>query len=231
MSAVRSALATFARAHELDLASRYLKGWEFGKVVERAPGESFSRERMWEQVSAKAAADGDFRRELLRNPRLVMMMGVREGLGISGSDFLRQVDEVQVVEESAATLYLVIPACHKGCEAPGVVPAPDASGPGRCHVCGMTMPAGRSGCASGASAPAAVRDNGVGRGDIERSLTERVAGDRALRKRLVAEPLATYREYARELNGGELPAYLHAVGDIRVCEETERLLVFVLPGA
>lgn len=222
-------LLSFYKSHDFDRICNFLKEWSFGRLIDRKPGESFSRGRTWEQVVRRASLEPKLRHELLTNSRMAMMIAIHEGLGIPYMDFLAQVDQVEVIEETPDILCLVIPACHLGCKSESVAPPPAEKDESTCHVCGMTLLAGQKGCGSKALPVVAAARQVRSRRDLEASITERVAVDRPFRKALVAEPMATYTEYAKGQNGGALPSYLEGAKEIRVVEETDRLLYFVLP--
>ena len=80
-----------------------------------------------------------FRRELLRQPRYLSAMAVHEAMGNSSLEFLWQIKAVSVVEETPGFHWLVLPACHRGCETrdASLTPPPGGS----CAVCGRpTVP-------------------------------------------------------------------------------------------
>jgi hypothetical protein len=204
----------------------YLQGWTFGRIVDKAPGETITRDQMHDRMAHLAFTNERFRQELLANPRLVYMIALEEAMGIDKLDYVCQVKEVRVLEESEDILYLVIPTCHYGCQAEGVS-EPPAESQGTCHVCGMTLPAGQTGCT--ASDRSAAQEGGLSRKEIESRMTDRAAREKSFKDALLFQPLSTYRQFARELSGEALPAYLEGVRDIRVLPETDRSIFYIMP--
>jgi hypothetical protein len=205
----------------------YLQHWPFGTLIERAPGESLTRDEMHDRMAHRAHIDPAFRRELLTNPRMVYMIALEEAQGIQKLDYICQVKEVRVLEESTETIYLAIPTCHYGCQAEGVAgPPPEAAG--TCHVCGMAFPAG--GCTTAEESMRLAPGIAASREEIERAILDRTAREPSFREALLFEPNETYRNAALSLCDGELPDYLTAGVEVRVLAETDRSILYRLPA-
>lgn len=70
----------------------------------------------------------------------------------------------------------------------------------------------------------------TGRDAVEERLVARAEAVRSVRDALLFRPDATYRSAARESCGGDEPAYLAGVREVRVIPETESSLALVLPA-
>ncbi len=212
------------RQRNLVVLEDFLRSWELGTTIERGPDERFDRDQMAERMFGRAEREAGFRRALFDNPRLVFMMVLEEAMSINRLNYLSQIDEVTLLEETEDELFLVIPECHYGCLAEEVETPPD-SAESLCHVCGRSLPV--EGCQTAAEA---LRQPGLDRSSIEKALLARAARERDFRDALLAQPMEIYTEYARLLCSGQPPSYLEGVRSIRVSVETDRSVFFVAPA-
>ena len=219
----------------LKLVLDYLHNWQHGTIVERGPGEVLTRRDMHESIVRKARAEPDFYEELKANPLMVYMIALEEALGIEKLDYICQIREVRLLEETPEVLYLVLPTCHYGCKAEGVTEAPAESDGGTCHVCGMSLPDGANGCESKSAgevggAPSILSRESVDRWELEGLMIERVAKERKLRDALLFDPNNAYRQFITDLGLTDPPEYLESVRDIRIMPETDRSIFLVVPA-
>ena len=211
---------------EHDLSS-FLQTWSFPDIVEKRADERMTREDMNHRLVRRIHGDALFRREFLAHPRFVFAIAVEQSLGIDKYAFVKNIERVEVLQETSRQLYLVLPACHRGCRREEVCEAPAEAVAGSCHVCGITFPrAAESSCSeqrpsSGTGA--------VSRREIEEQMTKRAGFDASFREALLTRPAEAYPAFARELCGGHVPQYLETVEDIRVLEEDVDEIYFRLP--
>ena len=119
---------------DMDRAMSFMTDWKLGAVLSLEPDQVLDRWGMTVHISERAARDAEFRRAVLRHPRYVTAIALREGLGIKPIDYLWQVSDVRVVEEEPGLHWLTLPACHFGCGTDEILDLPRSIG--SCQVCG-----------------------------------------------------------------------------------------------
>ena len=209
-----------------DELTSFVEARALKSIVGKRPDERWTRDDMDLRLQLKTRSDELFRQEFLAHPRFVYALAVEESLGIPSFAFLRVIDSVAVLQETPERLYLVLPSCHKGCEARPAAP-PEGVCAGSCHVCGITFPThtdNRSTCeqweAAASTAPT--------RKEIEDLLKKKAALDHTFKKELTSRPMEIYTAFATKICGGVEPNYMATVKEIQVLEEGERDVYFLL---
>lgn len=206
---------------DLDGAVTFMTGWQRGAVLGLEPDERLDRWGMTVRISERADCDADFRRELLRHPRYLSAIAIREGLGIKPIDYLWQVNAVRVVEEEPGLHWLILPACHLGCGTPEVLASPPLNG--SCQVCGK--PQGQtSGCQRVTSSLATPADRIH---EIDEFIVRSVQADLSARARLMANP-TDFFVGASQAVFGVRPQEEFGIREVKVAADTPTSLCLVL---
>ena len=209
-----------------DELARFVEARSPKSIVGKRPDERWTRDDMDLRLQLKTRGDEHFRQEFMAHPRFMYALAVEESLGIPSVAFLRVIDSVAVLQETPERMYLVLPSCHKGCEARPAAP-PEGVCAGSCHVCGITFPThtdNRSTCEQWE----AVESAAPTRKEIEDLLKKKAALDHSFKKELTSRPVEIYTAFATKLCGGAGPSYMAGVKEIQVLEEGERDVYFLI---
>lgn len=190
------------------------------KVIQVKPGEALPRPGIEAQLIAQAKKDPEFKQALINETTEVMALAVEEALGID----IRPVVKVEILQETPNKLYLVLPVCHKGCEASCAKEAPPEFS-GSCHLCGLPKPQIGSDCTQTYSD---INDI-LTRKKIEFQLIAKTQIDPGFKQQLFSQPTATFINAVEEILGGRRPEFLENVTEVHVVEETPFILYIVLP--
>lgn len=183
----------------------------------------------------KCQQDPMFRQRLLfEDPiysKIVFGRALEKGLGINLSDFLQQVDRVDVLQETPQLLYLVLPVCHEGCKVSPVIQASESSS--SCPVCGMfrgkcsdSNPVINDSCPLQKSEHNS--DLNLTRKEIESLLIIKAQQDPDFKKKLLSSGKLAIVEILKEW-GVNVPEFLQKTREVKVLEETPHLVYLVLP--
>ena len=203
---------------DLDAAMRFMTHWALGSALGLPAGQGLDRWGITLALSERADRDVEFRRAYLANPRYVSALAVDEGLGIKPIHYLWQVKRVDLLEEAPGLHWLVLPACHRGCEALDVQGG--APSTGSCRACGK--PLGPSTCQR------ETVQTPVGRiHDVDEFIVRSAQADGSSRARLLADPTAVFAQAAQQRLGVR-PLEEFGIREVRIVEDTETTLYFVL---
>ena len=207
----------------------FRRQWAHGRIIERNQGERLSSKDIYQRIVQRARKNPRFRSDVLEHPRYVWAIALEEGLGIKAEQFLAQVTSVRIHQETATVFYLKLPVCHGGCGHSSPAPAQEENSRSNCHVCGKPFE-------HAGNEPTVIDERTpIMRELIEDRLRKRAAFDPKFREDLLQRPLETYRAFAREASGGEVPLYLSQVRELVVLQEhpNEIHLIFrqTNPGA
>ena len=176
------------------------------------PEERLDRWHVTVRLSELAQRDADFRREFLCHPRLLTALAAHEAIGIGAASYLWQVRAATVVEESPGLHWLILPACHRGCQALETLPADS------CRVCGKP-----GGCSQAVGQGCTVWDLIH---DIDERIIRIVQADSRARERLMRDPTTFFSEVAEtrfRTNSASL-----GIREVGVAEDTETTVCFPL---
>ena len=206
---------------DLDAAMRFMTQWAMGSALGLPAGQGLDRWGITLALSERAERDAEFRRAYLRNPRYVSALAIDEGLGIKPIHYLWQVKRVDLHEEAPGLHWLVLPACHRGCEALAVQGGVPSTG--SCRACGKTF--GPAGACQRDASPAQTPANRIH--DVDEFIARSVQADASSRARLLADPSAVFAHAAQELLGvNALEEF--GIREVKVAEDTDAMLYFVL---
>jgi hypothetical protein len=129
---------------DLDDAITFFAQRKHGTILDLEPGQKLDRWETTVRISQRVDRDPELYAEMLRHPRYLAALIVHEVQGLPILGFLSQVKEVRIVEEEPGLHWLLLPACHRGCEAleePKAAQSQDS-----CTMCGR--PRGAAGNSS-----------------------------------------------------------------------------------
>ena len=196
-----------------------------GKIVANSSNERLTTRQIKEGMLARAEQDPQFRRELFNHPKLVWALALDQLMGIKAEHFLKVIRTVELHEEAEGVLYVIIPACHGGCKAPGVHPPPECDTGESCHVCGLPFKLRESNGKSITDTNNMATD----RACIEGRIRERTIHEPAFRQNLRKHPLETYVRAAQEIVGRTTPDYLKPIQKIIILEEQPDEIHTIVP--
>ena len=214
----------FTFAGDVDRAMGFMLRWTLGPVLDLQPGERLDRWGITRALSERAARDAAFRREFLERPRYVSALAIEQGLGIKPVYFLWQVKTVHVLEEEPGLHWLVLPACHRGCAA---LDAPVAAfAGGSCQACGK--PVGSAGASQRSKSSSSAAVDRVH--DVDDFIVRAIQSDATARASLQADPTRFFARAVQQLFGTS-PELAFGIREVRVAEDTDTLLYFMLLAA
>lgn len=197
----------------------YRRQWHFGSLLSRLPEERLDADELRRRLLIKLRSHPRVNREFNLRPRAVLSLAVEEAFGINGDAFCRRIKCVHLQYETARRLFVKLPDCHRGCQAPGLQAAETHHA---CAVCGKDHA-----CAGSARTTAPEIPT---RSFIERRLRQSAALSGSFRDELLRSPLDSYRRHAAAVCGGQLPHYLAPIAEIVAVEERDDEIQFVLPS-
>jgi hypothetical protein len=176
------------------------------------PTERLDRWHITVRLSDLAERNAEFRAAFLQQPRLLSALAAFEGIGVGPASYLWQVREATVVEETPGLHWLILPACHHGCQALETLPA------GSCIVCGN--PRGCAGTSKQRDSPWDLIH------DIDERIIRLVQADPSARDRLLLDATSFFGELA-SAKFRRTAASL-GIHEVRVAEDTETSVCFAL---
>ena len=208
---------------DVDRAMDFYTQWSGGSVLGLEPGQRIDRWAATVRLSERAARDAEFRRELLRNPRYLSGLALRESSGIGLSNFLWQVNTVHILEEKPGLHWLVLPACHRGCRNGTVIESGLSTI--SCQACGK--PSGRQAASLCDSTSPRPKTRLEGIHQVDDFVVRAVEADASSRERLVAGPTAFFAQACHQIAGAG-PEEAFGIREVRVACDTDRMLYVVL---
>lgn len=139
------------------------------------------------------------------------------------SNGLGRVESVHVLEEVPGLHWIVLPACHRGCETRDVIGSGHSVD--SCCACGKPFDGQPTSARDSSPARPGARQDRLH--EVDEFIVRRVQGDAGERDRLVGDPTAYFAEACRELTGTR-PEEHFGIKEVRVRCETDRLVYVVL---
>jgi hypothetical protein len=205
---------------DLDGAVTFFARRKQGTLLDLRAGEKVDRWEVTVRLSERMDRDPEFRAEMRSQPRYMTALSAHEAQGVPMVGFLGQVKEVHLVEEEPGLHWLLLPACHRGCEE---IKKPEAGHePGECAVCGRPLGAADS-CAS---SPSSLTTSLNRIHAIDDYLVRAADQDRSFRKRLLADPTEAFAQATQALFGGR-PEELFGIHEVRLAADTDTMLYCV----
>jgi hypothetical protein len=203
---------------DLDDAITFFAQWKRGTILDLEPGQKLDRWESTVRISQLMDRNPEFYAEMIRQPpRYLVALMAYEVQGLPIVDFLRQVKEVRFVEEEPGLHWLLLPACHRGCE---IFLGPEAAqSHGSCTMCGRPVGAASSSSKSPNSLATtldrihAVDDYVVRSQDM----------DRSVRDRLMKDPTEVFAQASQTLFGAR-PEELFGIHEIQLAVDTDTMI-------
>jgi hypothetical protein len=188
-----------------------------GTVFDLEPDQKLDRWEATVRFNQLLDRDPELHAEMRRHPRLLAALMAHEMQGLPLLGFLRQVTEVHFVEEEPGLHWLLLPACHRGCEtleASVVAQSPDA-----CVVCGRPQGAASSSC----KAPDSLATPTERIHAVDEHLVRSLDADPSARDRVMKDPNEAFAQASQALFGGR-PEDLFGIHEVRVVADTDTML-------
>ena len=197
------------------------KGGRIGCLVLRIPSQAIQVRDLVVRINHQMDCDPELYAEMTRHPRYLGALMTQEATGVPILSFLWRVKEVRCVEEQPGLHWLVLAACHHGCETVETPEAGQSKGDS-CSVCGR--PQGPPGTgAESPNLPSTTLERIHAVDDfVERSVS--LGG--ALRDRVMNDPTAAFAEASQKLFGAR-PEELFGIHEVRLAADTESMIYCV----
>jgi hypothetical protein len=163
--------------------------------------------------------DPELYAEMRRQPRYLAALMTQEAMALPIMSFLSRVKEVRFVEEQPGLHWLLLAACHHGCEAL-VDPVAEPSD-GSCSVCGRPQ-----GAAAGCEPPAVQATTLERIHAVDDYLERSVSTDSAARERLMKDPTEAFAQASLTLLGAR-PEELFGIHEVRLAVDSESMIYFI----
>jgi hypothetical protein len=187
-----------------------------GPLLDLEPGQKLGRWETTVRINQRMDSDPGLYAEMLREPRYMAALIEQEAKGLPPIGFLGQVREVRVVEEKPGLHWLLLPACHHGCD----VAEPEAAqSQDSCGVCGR--PQGAGSCSPELATSAVTTLDRIHAVDdyVARSLEM----SPSVRDRVMKDPTETFAQATQTLFGAR-PDELFGIHEIKLGVETDTML-------
>lgn len=202
--------------------SRFAADYRFAAthpgVIRERPARVMNRTELHRQLNDQCNHDSGLHQSLLEHPRAIYAVAVEECLGVHRSLFFVQISHVEVVEEDAVTLGIVLTTCHLACVAPRL-PTGDEHTDAHCHICNH----GETQCSPNPEQPPRSEAN---RTNVRAWIQDRAKADEKFRKVVLTSPSAAWTKVRAEL---DLQANhpLNRIREVRVFVESAETIGFV----
>jgi hypothetical protein len=202
---------------DLNEAITFFAQWKRGTLLALEPGQKLDRWETIVRLNQRMDRDPELYVEMLRYPRYLAAFATQEAMGLPIVGFLGQVKEVRFVEEEPGLHWLLVPACHRGCEA---LEGQDAArSNGSCTACGRPQgEASSSANPSNSLATALDRIHAV-----DDYLVRSLEMDRSVRDRVMKDPTEAFTRASRTLFGAA-PEELFGIHQVRLAVDTDTML-------
>lgn len=168
-----------------------------------------TRTEMHRLMNEGCARDPELRQSLHDHPRAIYAVAVEECFGLHRSLFFVQISHVEVITEDAATLGVVLTACHLGCVAPRL-PTWEEQAASQCHICNHR----ESTCHPALSLPAVPKAD---RASVRTWIESRAQSDASFREQLIAYPVAAWSKIVTDLE----------LSESHPLKEVEKMILYV----
>jgi hypothetical protein len=202
---------------DLDDAITFFVQWKRGTLLDLKPGQELDRWETTVRINQRMDRDPELYGELLRQPRYLAALMAQEAIGLPIISFLSQVKEVRFVEEEPGLHWLLLPACHRGCE--GFEGLEQAQSHGLCTVCGRPQGAADSSSKSPSSLATTLERIHAVDDYVVRSLNM----DCSARDSVMKDPSKAFAQASQRLFG-ERPVELFGIHKVQLAVESDTML-------
>jgi hypothetical protein len=204
---------------DLDDAITFFAQWKRGNLLGLEPGQRADRWGATLRFNQLLDREPELYAEMRRQPRYLAALMTQEAMALPIMSFLSRVKEVRFVEEQPGLHWLLLAACHHGCEAL-VDPVTEPSD-GSCAVCGRPQ-----GAATGCASP-----------DVQATTLERIhavddylersaSTDSAAHERLTKDPTEAFAQASLTLFGAR-PEELFGIHEVKLALDSESMIYFI----
>jgi hypothetical protein len=206
---------------DLDDAITFFAQWKRGTLLDLEPGQKLDRWESTVLISRRMDRDPEFYAEMLRQPpRYLVALMAHEVQGLPIVDFLRQVKEVRFVEEEPGLHWLLLPACHRGCD---IFLGPEAAhSHGSCTMCGRPKGA----ASSGSKLPSSLATTLDRIHAVDDYLVRSLDADRSVRDRVMKDPTEAFAQASQTLFGAR-PEELFGIREVQLAVDTDTMVYVI----
>jgi hypothetical protein len=202
---------------DLDDAITFFAQWKRGTLLDLDPGQKLDRWETTVRISQLMDRDPELYAEMLRQPRYLAALMAHEAKGLPVVSFLGQVKEVRFVEEEPGLHWLLLPACHRGCEA---FEGPEAAqSHGSCTVCGRPQGA----ASSSSKSPTALATTLDRIHAVDDYVVRSLDMDCSVRDSVMKDPTEAFAQASQTLFGAR-PEELFGIHEIQLAVDTDTML-------
>jgi hypothetical protein len=201
---------------DLDAAMSFFAQRKRGAILDLEPGQELDRWEATIRFSQRLERDSELRAEMLRHPRYLTALMAYEAQGLPISGFLSQVKEVRFLEEEPGLHWLLLPACHRGCEA--IEEAQAAQSPDSCTMCGRPQGAA---CSSSKS-PSSVATSLDRIHAVDDYVVRSLDTGHFVRDRVLDDPTEAFAQASQTLFG-KRPEELFGIHRTQVAADTDSI--------
>jgi hypothetical protein len=191
-----------------------------GPLLDLEPGQKLGRWETTVRLNQRMDRDPGLYAEMRREPRYMAALIEQEAKGLPPIGFLGQVREVRVVEEKPGLHWMLLPACHHGCDvAEKPQDAQEAQPEDSCSVCGR--PTGAGGCSPEAPASAVTTLDRIH--VVDEYLTRSMDASAAIRDSVMKDPTEAFAQATQTLFGAS-PEELFGIHETKLGVETDTMI-------
>lgn len=202
---------------DLNDAITFFAQWKRGTLLDLEPGQKLDRWETIVRLNQRMDRDPELYAEMLRQPRYLAAFATQEAMGLPVVGFLGQVKEVRFVEEEPGLHWLLLPACHRGCD---TIEGPEtAPSHGSCGICGRPQGAASSSSRSPSSLTTTLERIHAVDDHVVRSLDM----DCSVRDRVMKDPTEAFAQASQTLYGAR-PEELFGIHEVQLAVDTDTLL-------
>jgi hypothetical protein len=207
---------------DLDDAITFFAQRKRGTILDLQPGQKLDRWETTVRFSQRADRDPELYAEMLRHPRYLVALMAYEVQRVSILDFLAQVKEVRFVEEEPGLHWLLLPACHRGCE---VLEGPEAAqSHDSCTMCGRPVGAASSSSKSPSNKPPSSLATTLERiHAVDDYVVRSLETDSSARDRVMKDPTEAFAQASQTLFGAR-PEALFGIHAVQLAADTDTML-------
>ncbi len=201
---------------DLNDAITFFAQWKRGTLLDLEPGQKLDRWETIVRLNQRMDGDPELYAEMLRQPRYLAALTTQEAMGLPVVGFLGQVKEVRFVEEEPGLHWLLLPACHRGCD---TIEGPEtAPSHGSCGICGRPQGASSDTTPQSSLTTSLHRIHAVD-DHVVRSLDL----DCSVRDRVMKDPTEAFAQASQTLFGAR-PEQLFGIHEVRLAVDTDTML-------
>ena len=201
---------------DLNDAITFFAQWKRGTLLDLEPGQKLDRWETIVRLNQRMDRDPELYAEMLHQPRYLAALSTQEAMGLPVVGFLGQVKEVRFVEEEPGLHWLLLPACHRGCD---TIEGPEtAPSHGSCGICGRPQ-----GVSSGSMSHSSLTTTLDRIHAVDDHVVRSLDMDCSVRDRLMKDPTETFAQASQTLFGAR-PARLFGIHEVRLAVDTDTML-------